>query len=241
MTTAGDIVSAAFREGNLIAPGETATDAENTETLALLNNILLAVPGFSAGQELYELNIGGAYDQSQAISEFIPPNVRLVLDMDGSRTMKLHPIPHNGQRLALADAGNSLGTNNLTLDGNGHQIEGSSSLTINTNADNRQWLYRADLGSWVKLAPLLLTDTMPFPQEFDDYFSIMLFARIAPRHEMTLNAASASILSEREAQMQARYRQPRPLQDWGSLGLYANRRRRVFGGSTAAWQSGRTW
>lgn len=239
MATAGDIVAMAFREGNLVAAGESASADETPEGLALLNNILAAVPGYNAGTELREVNIGGEYDQSACLSEFIPNSVRLVLDLDAAKTLKLHPQPYEGMRLAVADAGNNLATFNLTLDPNGRRIESAATLVLSTNGLTRQWMYRADLGNWVKLVGLEEADPMPFPQEFDDYFAILLWARLAPRNGLTLDQASAALLAEREAQMQARYRKPRPTQDWGSLGLLSQRRGAF--GSSSGFTYGRGW
>jgi hypothetical protein len=221
---ASEAITAAYREGNLLGINATATDAQLAEGLSLLNSLLLAAIGYEAGEELGDLNIGGQFDQSGWAIEFIPENARLVLDLAGAVTYSLHPLPYDGQRVAIADATSCLAANNLTLDGNGHLIEGAATLVLNTNGDNRQWFYRADLGQWKRLTSLALTDELPFPTEFDDYFRILLAMRLNPRYGQELQQGSALWLNGISTQLEARYRKPRRQQDWGSLGLLGQRR-----------------
>jgi len=221
MTLASDIIQRAYREHNLRATGVAPSDAEQAEGLVLLNGILAAVPGFSAGRELNDINIGGQFDCSNRVICFVPENARLVLNLGTAQTFKLHPRPYDGQRLAVADAGAELATYNVVLDGNGRTIEGAATVTLNTNGLARQWLYRADLADWKRLTDLALTDAMPFPTEFDDYFVLMLALRLSPRQGPALRDESKVWLDRLETQLAARYRRPRPTQvmpTWGLLG-----------------------
>jgi hypothetical protein len=84
---------------------------------------------------------------------------------------------------------------------------------LNTNSDNRQWMYRADIGQWVKITTLLYTDAIPFPQEFDDYFITMLAMRLNPRYGQTLADESQEVLKRSRSLLRDRYhayRQIRP-------------------------------
>jgi hypothetical protein len=182
MTTASDIITAAYRESNLVAAGASPTSVEQAEGLTRLNAILAATPGFQVGEEVSDLNLGGENDQSWVLQEFVPENVRLVLNIDSGQTLQLHPRPYEGQRLAIVDVAGTLATAPLVLDGNGRRIEGATSVTLDTNGLSRQWFYRADTGSWHRLTGLALDDAMPFPEEFDDYFAILLSMRLNPRH-----------------------------------------------------------
>lgn len=240
MTTAGAIITRAFRESNLVAVGATATTAEVAEALGLLNSVLLATMGSEAGQEITDLAIGGPYDQAAWVSEYVPEDVRLTLDLDASRTLLLHPLPYDGQRLAVADAGNNLATYNVTLDGNGRRIESATTVVLATDGLARQWFYRADLGEWKRVDGLVEADEFPFPAEFDDYFAILLAMRLNPRHGRELAQSSAVWLERQANKLEARYRRPRPTQDWGTLGLI-NQRGLAYGGSGAAFSRGRSW
>lgn len=239
MTLASDIISRAYRESNLtsLAGGDSA--AQQTEALPLLNEQLLSSLGFEAGAELSDLNIGGDFDQSSYCTQWVPANARLVLNLSGAVTLKLDPQPYEGQRLAIADAGNNLATYNLTLDGNGRRIEGASSLTLDTDGDSRQWLYRADTADWVKITALAASDTMPLGQEFDGFFTTRLAMRLNPRYGQGLSQGTVAELAKVETKLRARYRKPRPVQDV-PLGLMGSRRS-SFGLSQADFNAGRTW
>lgn len=221
-TTASDILVAAYRESNLTGVGRALTSAQETEGLTILNGLLPATVGQEIGQELSDLNIGGEYEDY--FWEYVPQNVRLVLNIGSPRTLKLHPRPYNGQRLAVADAGETLGTSSLTLDGNGRLIEGDPTIILDESGMVREWIYRADLGQWLRLDSLELTSDMPFPREFDDYWSILLAMRLNPRHGRELAQSSATWLQSMASRLEARYRRPRDQQDWGSLGLLGQRR-----------------
>lgn len=204
--------------------GASVSSTQETEALTLLNSILPATLGFAAGEELRDLNIGGEFDQSWAADCHVPENTRLVLNLSAARTVELSPWPYEGQRFAVADAGANLATYNLIVDGNGRRIETTATVTLSTSSLSRQWFYRGDTANWQRLDGLVAADTMPFPTEFDDYFIILLAMRLNPRHGRDLAQASAAYLGTMTTQMEARYRRPRPVQDWGSLGLLGESR-----------------
>lgn len=218
MSLASDIITAAYRESNLVPIVSTPSTAENTEGLRLLNNLILSTIGSEAGQELRDLNIGGEFDQSDFTSNGVPDNARLILNLAAAKTLELDPQPYEGQRIAVADAGNNLTTHNLTLDGNGRRIEAAATLVLATSGMSRQWMYRADTANWVRLTGLIAADEMPFPQDFDDYFIVSLALRLNPRHGRQLAQESIAALDRQRGQIRARYRKPRPRQD-GILGL----------------------
>lgn len=240
MTLASDIITRAYRETNLIPLVATPNANQQAEALTLLNGQLLAALGFEAGDDLSDLNIGGQFDQSSICSQWVPENARLVLNLTGALTLELHPQPYDGQRLAIADAGANLATYNLTLNGNGRQVEGVANLVLNVNGDARQWLYRADIANWVKVVTLAATDSMPFPAEFDSFFITRLALRLNPRYGQSLSQESGNELTRAETKLRARYRKPQRVQDKGSLGLLGSRRG-AFGLGQADFNAGRTW
>jgi hypothetical protein len=240
VTLASAIISAAYREGQATAIVSSPTTAEQNEALDRLNSIILATVGNQIGQELAPLNMGGSYTEASYCSPYVPADARLILNLSsGAQTLKLHPEPYDGQRLAIADAGNSLSSNHLTLDGNGRMIESSATLTLSTNGLTRQWFYRDDSANWVKLTDLALSDAMPFPEEFNDYFITRLAMRLFPRQGIKTSPETADALVRAERQIRARYRKPRPRDDMprGLLGS----RNRAYGLSTADFNAGRTW
>lgn len=201
-----DLIKSAYRETNLIALGVAPTTNQAAEALPLFNSIVASTMGFEAGDELVDLSYGGDYDRSTYTSPWVPHNTRLVLNLDSATTLQLDPEPYEGQRLAFVDVGNNLATYPLTLDGNGRSIEGAATLVLNTSGSNRQWIYRADTGSWTKIQPLVAADTVPFPIEFDDYFMTMLAMRLNSRYGQALSAESLNALRRTKTILRARYR-----------------------------------
>jgi len=219
MTLASAIIRDAYRESMLIASVSSPNVNETAEGLDRLNSLILSTIGNEAGQELTDITLGGQFDQSSTVSQFVPENARLTVIQTAARTLDLHPTPYDGQRVAVADAGANLATYNLILDGNGRRIETAASVTLNTSSLSRQWMYRADAGNWVRLTELAASDQMPFPVEFDDYFIVSLALRLNPRHRQALAQESIAALDRAKGQIRARYRKRRPSQDSGALGL----------------------
>lgn len=205
MTLASGIITDAYRESNLIPMGNSPNTNQQTEALGRLNVLILSTIGNEVGDALDDMNVGGSYDQSSLAMEFIPDNARLVLNLTGSKTLNLDPFPFEGQRLSFVDVAGNLATYNLTLSGNGRKIENAASLVLNTNSDSRQWMYRADLGCWVKITTLIYTDAMPFPSEFDDYFITMLALRLNPRYGQALASETVLALKRARSQLRSRY------------------------------------
>jgi hypothetical protein len=240
VTLASDIITRAHRESNLIPLVATPSANQIAEALPLLNEQFLSALGFEVGDELADLNVGGTYDQSSYCASWIPTNARLILNLSGAQSLNLHPHPYPGQRLAFADAANNLATYNLTLSGNGRRIEGATSIVLNTNGDSRQWLYRGDTANWVKITALSSSDAMPFPQEFDSFFTTKLAMRINPRYGQSLSQETAAELGRIEGRLRARYRKPRPGQDSNPHGLLSQRRG-ISGMSQAEFDRGGSW
>lgn len=206
MTLVSDIIKRAYRETNLIPLVADPSANQSSEALPLLNSLIMSAIGNEVGDELFEVNYGGDNDQSSYISDWVPDNARLVLNLSAAVTLTLDPYPYEGQRLGVVDAGSNLNTYNLTLDGNGRNIEGAATLVLSTDDTYSQWMYRSDTGNWVKIESLDTTDEMPFPIEFDDYFAIMLAIRLNPRYGQELNTQSFEALKRYRSQIRARYR-----------------------------------
>src|SRR3546814_16999518 len=85
----------------------------------------------------------------------------------------------------------------------------SSDLTVllNTNGIDQEWFYRADTANWVKYAPLIAADTFPFPEEFDNYFILMLAMEINPTYGQEMNQLNLSLLQRSKRPLPARYQQ----------------------------------
>ena len=136
--------------------------------------------------------------------------------------------------LRLREVWQSWFTRAYSLNGNGRDIEGASSLVLNVNGDTRQWVYRSDTGNWTKITNLLSTDQLPFPSEFDDYFIISLATRINPRYGQSLSPENIEALKRTKSQLRARYRSTKSIYP-EYMGLLGERRQKSFNENTSMW------
>lgn len=221
MTTVSSIISDAFRLTNLTAVGKDPTTDQQTEALRHINRIVKSVFGLEVGENLAEFPVGNSgYSRPAGYPGFqntpdgnwiIPKNIRIMLNNTQPLTLYLHPAPDDGTRVAVLDVKGSLATNPVTINGNGRNIDGATSTILNTNSLSVSYMYRADLGGWVKYASLALVDTFPFPEEFDDFFIIMLAMRINPAYGKMIDSQSQMFLNRARNQMRSRYDQYIPV------------------------------
>lgn len=242
-TTVANIISDAFRENNLTAVGTTATTAEVAEALVLLNRFLASLFGHEMGDNLTNVGYGTNNVLSTAwvpqyynnsANDYLPPNTRLLCNLTAPSTVILSPNPHDGARMQFIDTSGNGATNTLTVNGNGRILIGSSTTTIlNTNSYNTSIFYRADLGSWMKNADLILTDVSPFPEEFDDLLIIGLAERLNPRNGVEMPSQTIDRWKRIRTQFFARYTQVTQVGSEPALQrLYGNKYYRMYPGYT---------
>lgn len=220
MTTVTDIIKYAFRQSNLIPVGGTPTDAETTEALYYLNTIVSSATGNEIGDPFVSFPIGrngiqrpAGYPWWNTVPDnnwFVPKNTRIMLNLDSVVELWLHPDPNDGTRFAVIDVLRNLSSYPVVVHGNGRTIEGSTSITLNTDGTDSEWLYRADTGDWVKYAPLVIGDEFPFPKDFDDYFITLLAMRLNPSYGIAIDPQSVETLKNGKSQIRARYAQVMP-------------------------------
>lgn len=216
MTLVSQIITDAYRQSNLLAIGASPTTAQQTEALRYVNRIVKSVLGNEAGARLEPFPIGRNnvdrpfgypwYDDTPSNDWFVPKDKRLVLNLDRSLTLYLHPKPDDGTRVGVSDVSDNLATYNLVLDGNGRTIEDANTLTLSTNGLNAEWFYRSDLGNWMRVTNLQLGDEFPFPEDFDDMFITMLAMRLNPAYSVEMDQQSAAVFTRSRAQFRARYK-----------------------------------
>lgn len=181
------------------APQRTAAEAANFPQLPYpqgLDGSLLALP----------IN----YDPTILVYPYPPKNSRIVWGQV-TQTVFFPEQPDDGSRMAMiqgtgAGDGGS-GAAILTLDGNGRTIETSNTKTYTVPLTARQWMYRADLGDWVAIVDLALTDPIPFPREFDDLWITLLSIRLSPRNSKPVSDDTKVALVGMMKRFTTRYRQ----------------------------------
>lgn len=158
---------------------------------------------------------GPTYSTVASAFAFYPPkNSRLVFG-GVTNTVYFPEQPDDGSRMAIvqgsgAGDGGAVGQV-LTLNGNGRTIETANTKTFtfaSPAAAPVQWLYRADLGDWVKISfALALTDDIGFPFDLDDLWVCMLAIRLAPAYTKTTAPETSATAMKMLKKLKARYRQ----------------------------------
>lgn len=223
MTLVSQIITDAYRESNLVPLVSAPNANQVTEALRRLNVLLLSTVGNEAGDGLTEYNIEGDYTDETFTSPWVPDNARLMFNNTSAKTYLLDPYPQDGQRFAVADVAGNLATYNVTINPNGRRIEDALTLALSTNGLYRQWLYRSDIGNWVRISEVAEDDEMPFGIEFDDYFVTALALRLNPRYGQTITPETNAAYQRAKSQLRSRYRVTRQVpSDLSSLNWYAD-------------------
>lgn len=225
MTTAQALIEAAFREGNLIAADAPISTTLMTEALGRLNNFLFSLMGNELGEALQEwpvpppqftapvmaryplINPLPLATESLEVWPYPPNNARLMVSATQATTVYLQAQPNDGARVAYIALGSPA---NLTLNGNGRLIEGQTSIELESAlvSGERTWLYRGDLGNWIRLGELTLTTESPLPAIFDDLLITGLCIRLSSRFGNDPRQGTVMTYKDQLAKLQARYRQP---------------------------------
>lgn len=234
MTTASSIVSSAFREGNLFSLEQTPSDAQINEALGILNNLRKTLFGHEIPIRLYDWPIPNPLAASNYLANFpwrpdfkdelpriseealLHPQcgARLVVGAtDGEdKTVYLPYTPWDGARISFVDVGIDA---EITISGNLRLIDGGADVVLSPPSEGRltpiTWFYRADISEWITLADLELTDQLPLPEEFDDYFTTALAIRLSSRYRKELEESTVERFRDMRAKLQQRYRDQNPV------------------------------
>lgn len=221
MTLTSEIITDAFRQSNLLAIGVTPTALMQAEALRYLNRIVKSVFGNEVGDPLTAFPLGRDnisrpsgypyWDNAPPFDWYVPKNIRVMLNLTDSINLYLTPAPDDGSRFAAIDASGDLSTFPVTVYGNGSTIENALSIVLDTDGYNAEWLFRADLGNWQKSSPLILTDTFPFPEEFDFFFIIQLALVMNPTFGVQMDPQTTATWGRARSQLRARYHQTIPM------------------------------
>lgn len=199
MTTLQPIITQGYRELNLVAVGKSPSTPQLDEGLLLLLNVIdVAICG-DAGENIRDWPLG-EFGVQQLDRKNYPVqcyqnpriNCRLIALNEAAMTVYLPPQPSDGTVMGIVDPYGRLAGVPVTLDGNGRTIEDQASVLLDTDGMDRKWLYRADLGKWIRLTDLAIGDEMPFPKKYDFYFSIELAMRLSGRSGRNIVATTAA-------------------------------------------------
>lgn len=221
MTLISSIITDAFREGNILPLGKEPSANQAAEALRLFNSCIAALYGDEAGESLTDWPLGNygrespEYDLGYTDHRLDHPTInrRLIAVNEAAKTVYFPLRPQDGARMGLIDPFGRLASVPVTLDANGRTIEGAPFIVMDEAGKGGEWLYRADLGNWVRLKGVVETDELPFPTpDFDNFFITLLAMRLNPRYGRTMDDQSALIYKAERRKFVARYLQSMPLE-----------------------------
>lgn len=215
MATLRQIITDAYRESGIIQKGSVPDADQMQEGLNRLLSIIENSLGHEVGSLFQDINYGddgvtGTYsvDSNREVfldNSFARPSYRLMVNSTSAKTVYLDPNPYEGARFAIIDIGQSFTTAPITINADTRRIEGEREVTLNTDGASASWLYRADLGEWVRCSPLDLDSELPFAPEFEDLFSIKLAMRLHPRYLVQTSQESTMFYRELLRKFRSRY------------------------------------
>ena len=227
--TPTEVIKNAFREANWKAVGMDPTASEIAEGLTLLQALVDSVFGMVIGTKLHPWWVPWPQNTSSKRANYpahpgdsgiLPPNsvnnppanARLMMKNTTAETIYFQYQPEDGAIMDYVDVGH---TDTVTLDANGalFGLTGSDTTVVipsdfpTTRNPRRRWIYRADYGSWVEIEPLELTEELPFPTWFDDFWITSLAIRMSPRFGNEPRAATMARYKDMMVFIRGQYEQ----------------------------------
>lgn len=217
MTTLRQIIYDAYREGGITQIGSVPDADQLDEGFRKLNTIIQGLYGFEVGSPFQTISYGkNNINNSYALEEnqkpyidnyYVKPNYRLMCNLNEASTVFLQPNPVDGTRFAVIDISKNFSTNNFAINGNGRNVENTSTVILNTDGENSQWFYRADKGNWEKVSGLTVSSDNPFPEEYDDLLITKLAMRLNPRYLKQTDPETQLQYKENLSKFRAKYKQ----------------------------------
>lgn len=172
MTTVAALIERACRSTGVCPEAQPVTAYQSEVGVDAFNEIIDSLPALGVGDVLTTKRVTSAYTvQSPSILHVIAT---------AALTITLPKEPKDGYRVKVVDVAANFATNNVTIARNGWQIAGAASdVTLSTNGQTKEYMFRADLGDWKDITrPLTAASTVPFPAEFDGPLAAILGVRI---------------------------------------------------------------
>lgn len=135
----------------------------------------------------------------------LPQNVYVHCNLTQATEVLMPFDAGDGARMIFVDVAGNFATQPLTLNGNGNLVDGAASKLLDTNGMQADFFYRKDLAEWRSVSPLLTSSTVPFPDEYDDMFVLLLAVRLLVRYGRSIDEGSAALLDEMRERFKARY------------------------------------
>lgn len=214
MTAVSDIIERAFYEAALTTELQHATPTQTRRAAETLTSIIRYLYGSNVGEYFQTFPLGnvGVREPTNYGNGFScpPANSMLIASNEAALAIDFPANPSDGARMGVSDPLGRLAGFPVTASGNGRAIGGQAQQVL---AAGQVWFYRADLGSWVLMTPLGLASEMPFPEDYDDMFVVLLAMRLNPVYGRDgIPAIQRDMLRDMRQQFLNRYLQSAPMQ-----------------------------
>lgn len=206
MATLRQIITNAYRENGIIQKGGSPDAAQLDEGLTELGYVIDNLFEEEVGARYTDILFGDssnanafgqALDRSFLLDNlFAFPNYRILCHNSEAKTVYLDPHPADGSLINIIDVAGNFATYNVTLQGNGRLVGGNASVALNTDSDNKKYMYRADLADWQELTALTVDSQSPFPSKYDLLLTLKLAMRLHPRHLVDTRAETGMAYKE---------------------------------------------
>lgn len=232
MSTARTLIKDALRQIGAVAQSEEPTADEAMDALSTLNGLLfdLELRGITAFRE----EVRASSDLTAVSGQIIRADTGA-----GGFTVTLPLRPNDSDRIAITDEEGTFGASNLTVQGNGAQVEGADTLILNVSGARVELSYRADMNSWEILqqpgpdslrAGLTIDDPLAVPRTHEWGLTMILAEALAPQYEKPIPAQVARDAERARVRFLAHSRRTVPTLkvDVGLSRIGEIRRRRFF-------------
>ena len=226
MATGTEIVTRAYREGNLIGATASLTTAQLNEGLTELNDYIDTLYGFELGEFAFDWPI--APQNNAPVNErfplfprderliarvypYPPSNVNIILFIDGAGQNIYFPQnPSDGARVHFINLASP--ENAVTIFGNGRLITGVASFSaLPSELSGRRYFYRADLATWVLVEEVTATAQIAtFAPVYDPLLVLGTLERLSPRFGRELTATQFERIRRLLMRLKAQYKQDTP-------------------------------
>mgnify|MGYP006908235510 CR=1 FL=1 len=225
MSTCLDIVTRALVKCRVLGAGRTPKAQDAADGLSALQELVDHLSGYGAAHPWLDEYEDGAVTVTRD-----QPGYRLHAKTSvAAFTITLPECPRDGARFGVIDADATFNTKNLTIDSDGVLFDatltnageptgGSRSTTVlSTQNLRRSWMYRADLGAWIRISDLTLAGAFPYPAEFDRSWRYMLAVELASDYGVELERPDYITAQHGFSRLAARYVEPLPVAIDGML------------------------
>lgn len=224
MATGREIVTEAFRDGNLIPITASLTDQQLSQGLNKLNGFINNLYGFELGEQLRDWPLPPQNDAATqarfplepaderlrpTVYPFPPPNARILMGVRSRENLTMPQSPDDGARMEFVDI-NSNDPSEIVLDTNGRQFNGQTGTLILTpqELNGQRYLYRAELGNWRLIQTYTADmDVDALPDQFDDLLVLSVLDRIGPSFGRELTPPQNARRRRHLRQLQSQYYQ----------------------------------